>query len=255
MPVDLWLSICFCLSIWFLLNDMNFLLHQHVHNSWFTIVSLNRLVGFELSIVTGMSACNWKISHIDRHHKGNDSWGEGFQWELEKDSILGAISYSLRGIPYVVLCPLIYSLKMSFCQTNGNRTFRFYFFEQLSVLTIVFWLIYMNPWFYGIYYTSVLFFSRLTDYENHVGCDEKSKFGFSNNCMNPFYNTVRQNFGMHTAHHYYPDAHWTELPELHRQIQDKIPDSCTHYGLWTGLWTLPGLVFYLCNSIRRTKNN
>ncbi|MEZ6031987.1 MAG: hypothetical protein R3C17_02775 [Planctomycetaceae bacterium] len=56
------------LCIWFMLNDMNFLLHYHVHCPWTRFSVLNRVVDTLLSLVTGMSAYNWRLTHLFRHH-------------------------------------------------------------------------------------------------------------------------------------------------------------------------------------------
>ena len=202
------------------------------------------MIDSALSVVTGMSAFNWRISHVQRHHNGNDSWGAGFQWEMEKPTVLGALSYSARGIPIVLLFPVWESLVRSVSSKEAKFPFRLAFFEQAVVIAVMLMLVLQKPQFYFPYYFAVLFFSRLTDYENHVGCDESSEYGFSNNCLNTNYNKVRQNFGLHAAHHYFPNAHWTELPLLHEGIQDRIPPECKTNRAWTGYWTPPGLLFF-----------
>lgn len=243
LPEGLW-GVLMGSVIWFLLSDMNFLLHQHVHNEWTNYRFINRVIDAALSIVTGMSAFNWRISHVQRHHAGDDSWGAGFHWEMERPTFLGAVSYSIRGIPVVLLFPVWESLVRSISSKATKFPFRLAFCEQTAVIAAVLILIWLKPQFYFPYYFAVLFFSRLTDYENHVGCDESSEYGFSNNCLNARYNKVRQNFGLHTAHHYFPDAHWTELPLLHEGIQDRIPSGCKTSRAWTGYWTPPGLVLF-----------
>jgi len=242
-PEDL-IGILIGSAIWFLLSDMNFLLHQHVHNELTRYRFINWLVDWALSIVTGMSAFNWRISHIERHHKGVTSWGDGYQWEMEKPTVLGAVSYSVRGIPVILFCPVWESMVRIASSKETKFPFRLAFFEQAVVIAVMLTFIWQKPQFYFSYYFAVLFFSRLTDYENHVGCDESSEYGFSNNCLNANYNKVRQNFGLHTAHHYFQNAHWTELPLLHEGIQDRIPAKCKTNRAWTGYWTPPGLVLF-----------
>jgi hypothetical protein len=80
-------------TVWFLLSDMNFLLHQHVH----------------LPLTT--STASWRIHHVDRHHAADDSWSQLFEWESSQFSYLAYVTYSLRyGVAMLVL-PLIESAR------------------------------------------------------------------------------------------------------------------------------------------------
>jgi fatty acid desaturase len=102
------------LMVWFLLSDMNFLLHQHVHRPWTNSFFVNRMIDLVLSVVTGMSAWNWRLTHLERHHKGDDSWGKGFEREVRRPSLLGSVSYCVRGIPIVYFRPIIDSFVQGF---------------------------------------------------------------------------------------------------------------------------------------------
>ena len=79
--------------------------------------------------------------------------------------------------------------------------------------------------------------SRYVDYLNHYGCDERSPNPCerANNCLNPLFNWSSNNFGYHTAHHRKPNAHWTELPEIHAQIADEIPPRLLKPFSWSCL--------------------
>jgi fatty acid desaturase len=194
-----------------------------------------------------MSAWNWRLTHLQRHHKKDDSWGKGFAWEINRPSLAGAVSYSVRGIPIVFFYPIVESFYRGFIRrTNDVKSYRWAFAEQLFVAVTMSALVFVRPGFYVPYYFCVLFFSRLTDYQNHVGCDEHSEYGFSNNALNPCYNWVRYNFGFHTAHHYFPDAHWTELPALHAEMASRIPPERISSGSWTGLYTPPLVAYWTC---------
>ena len=75
------------------------------------------------------------------------------------------------------------------------------------------------------------------DYLNHYGCDESSKNPFerANNSLAWWFNYKTHNFGYHTAHHMRPGAHWTELPDIHRTIADRIPERCLKPFSWSFL--------------------
>jgi fatty acid desaturase len=53
--------------------------------------------------------------------------------------------------------------------------------------------------------------------------DTDNEFAASRNNLNRFYNVITGNLGYHTAHHHEQGVHWSLLPELHEQIQHKIP--------------------------------
>jgi len=249
MP-DGMMGVLYGLTIWFLLNDINFILHQHVHrritvSKWQSIV-----LDWWMSVVTAMCAYNWRQQHVLRHHNNDNSWGEGTEWEFEKETLLRGSVYAVRTGIAMFWFPLYEALVRGVKgDKSGGINYRSAAIQHSLVVVAVLILISIEPYFYIPYYCCVYFFTTLTDYDNHVGCDD-TEFGFSNNCLNPHYNVVRNNFGYHTAHHYYPKAHWTELPALHAKIEGNIPASRNTHRIWTGFWT-PPVVLY---SIHRLLN-
>ncbi len=241
---DNWLGFFYCSVIWFLLSDTNFLLHQHVHLRLSTSRTLNGILDIMMSMTTGMSAYNWRQHHVLRHHRGNDDWEQPYQWEAQQYSWWGALIYSLRKTFIMYLYPLGESFFKGIILNHKRPIiYRAAFLEQIFIFLIMASFIMTEPLFYGWYYFLVYFFTSMADYENHVGCN-KSPYGFSNNNTNHCYNWVRNNFGYHTAHHFFPKAHWTCLPKLHKTLNMHIPGTCMQSGWWTGIFT-PPLVVYL----------
>ncbi len=232
------------LIVFFLLNDINFLLHQHVHcplspRRWF-----NEALDVWLGPVTGMTASCWRQHHLLRHHLMNDTWAEGREWELRRRTPVGAISYSVRGAPIVILRPYWESIVRGLVH-NERTPIRFCqaFVLQTVNFAIIGVLVWRAAWFYVPYYALIWIFSRRTDYDNHVGCDE-TPFGFANNALDPRYNWIRNNFGYHTAHHLHPGAHWSQLPRLHEEIAAHIPQERFARMRWSRALN-PGAVAYL----------
>jgi len=60
------------------------------------------------------------------------------------------------------------------------------------------------------------------NYMQHKGCDHNSEFNHAVNYTGKLYNILLFNVGYHTAHHQYPNKHWTMLPGLHKNISNKI---------------------------------
>ena len=249
---DGWRGLVYGSVIWFLLNDVNFILHQHVHYPLTNLRAVNALLDFLMSCTTGMSAYNWRQHHVLRHHQGDDSWGKAYDWEFKRYSFLGAFTYSLRNIFVMYAYPLFEAIVNGLFKNKREPIdFRAALVEQVVVSAVVWWLIFSEPRFYATYFFLTYFFTGTTDYDNHVGCDE-SEYGFSNNTVNPAYNWIRNNFGYHTAHHYFPEAHWSRLPELHREIEPHIPGNRIQNVRWTGFLTFPVLLHLLAKLWRRT---
>ncbi|MCG8435129.1 MAG: fatty acid desaturase, partial [Gammaproteobacteria bacterium] len=200
-PDNQLLAIAYGTAVWFLLCDINFLLHQHVHLSLTRSETFNKVLSLAMSLTTGMSSYNWRQQHIYRHHKGNDSWGLARPWEFRKRSVAGYISYSLRGMPVIFLAPALEAFSKGILENQKDPiNYRMAFVEQLLVFATMGLLIYLEPVFYPIYFFLVYLFTRGTDYDNHVGCGAESPGG-SNSTDNRLYNLVRNNFGYHAAHH------------------------------------------------------
>ena len=60
-------------------------------------------------------------------------------------------------------------------------------------------------------------------YDHHSGLYTEDPMEGSRNITSRFYNLARFNLGYHTAHHLKPGVHWTRLPELHAELEPRIP--------------------------------
>ena len=60
-------------------------------------------------------------------------------------------------------------------------------------------------------------------YAHHSGLDTDEDLHASHNVVNPCYNLLSGNLGLHTAHHMKQALHWSKLPELHQSIEADIP--------------------------------
>jgi len=247
MPIPWnWKGVALGIAIWAILSDLNFVMHQHVHCRLTTSKSVNKVIDMLLGCVTGMSASNWRQHHIVRHHMHDESWSRPFKWELEKATFARAASYSLRYGCVMLVLPVQEAFWKGLVKRERHPLdFVAALGEHAFICGLMIVLVCLQPWFYGPYYLLVYFFTAMADYENHVGCDE-TEHGFSKNCTNALYNRVRDNFGYHTAHHYFPDAHWTRLPELHDSIATKIPADRISNRPWTGFLTVPIVIFGWC---------
>lgn len=251
MPTGLW-GCTYGLLLWFLLCDMNFVLHQHVHYPMTRSRPWNLLLDLLLSCVTGMSAYSWRQHHLLHHHRGDDRWGKHFAWEWRRHSAGGALSYSLRQAMIIFFKPLIEAFTKGVMRHQQEPIdFRASFIQQVGILAIMVLVTAKTPEFYIPYYCLVYIFTTIADYDTHAGCDE-GHWGAANNTLSPSYNWVRNNFGFHTAHHIHPDAHWTELPAFHDQIAAHILPRHLSNRWWTGAISPMLVVWWTMRLLRST---
>lgn len=230
------LTVC---VLWLILNDINHVLHLHIHHTFSKSNTNNIILDICMGVVTGMTASNWRIQHIFGHHMGpRGEYGPGYKWEMERYSILGAISFSFRTIWPIFYKPILESYRKGIINnTKHPINYRWAFIEQVLLIILIIVLLglsplltisYVIPW-----YCLVYFVTRYTDYLNHFGC-LNTPTGVTNNCTNKIYNLLGCNFGFHTAHHSRPMAHWTTLPAIHKSISATIPADKIKAYSWSG---------------------
>ncbi|CAN5291427.1 fatty acid desaturase [soil metagenome] len=230
------------IEIFALIGKTNYRLHLHIHHPFSRNRTLNLLFDLAMGMTTGMTASNWRIQHLYGHHRGVDMPYRGDRsWHMEKYSMMRAISFSIVSLSETMIGPVIEAFR------NGVRAnitspinYRWAFCEQMLLLVFVAAITCWQPWLFAAYllpwYFATLYVTRYVDYLNHYGCDENSKNPYvrANNSASWWFNTTTHNFGYHTAHHIRPGAHWTELPDIHKSISDRIPADYIKPFSWSG---------------------
>jgi len=90
----LWIA---ALVIFAVIGDANSILHLHIHRPFSTQKWLNLLLDVALGATSGMTASNWRIQHRHGHHRGiNEPYRPAREWETERYTALGALSFSSR---------------------------------------------------------------------------------------------------------------------------------------------------------------
>jgi len=241
-------------AVFVLIGETNYILHLHIHHPFAKKAWLNLLLDLAMGATSGFTASNWRIQHRYGHHRGIDKPFRTSQaWEIADYSPLRALSFSTRSILPTFWHPVAESFRKGVLR-NVTRpiNYRWAFAEQvlliLFVLALFAWkplivLGYLLPW-----YALIAIITRYVDYLNHYGCDERSRnvYERANNSLSPTFNRFCCNFGYHTAHHLKPDAHWTELPRIHAEVADRIPERHLKPFSWSCL-----LFAYHCMLARR----
>ncbi|MDH5178702.1 MAG: fatty acid desaturase [Gammaproteobacteria bacterium] len=239
--------------LWLLLNDINHVLHLHVHHPFTRSPTINLFLDLCMGLVTGMTAGSWRIHHIFGHHHFDpdrpNPWEMGTEREMRRYTILSALSYSLRVIPLLFFKPMLAAWRNGVLHNiTTPLNYRAAFLEQIALILSVALLVWIKPELFFMYllpwYLLVYFVTCYTDYLNHFAC-EKERFNSANNSLNRWYNKLGCNFGYHTAHHYKPAAHWSQLPAIHDEIKDQIkPDHLKTYS-WSAFLLPLHIYLYL----------
>ncbi len=231
LSAPLWVEILVWINCWFLLCRHNYILHNHVHRPFTRLKLLNRVIGLCLGFTTGMTAGNWKITHIHGHHVEHSvaalrSRSYVKRLAIPDDESFSAASVArhlIRTVPIQWVLPVFILFRESLKSRSHRRVFyRFYLAEFLIVYGAVALLCWLRPAkgaaYFGIIYILVYSISRYMDYITHVSSKNASRYSFANICLNPRFNATFWNFGHHVAHHLHPKAHWSELPTLSSRL-------------------------------------
>jgi fatty acid desaturase len=223
---------------WVLIARHNYILHNHVHHPFSKSKALNRLLDVLLAFTTGMTAGNWKITHVHGHHTEHMAKRlltrprlRFLETTHDKDTRLRHnISRAIATMPVQFVWPVVISFKLGLMQ-KGFRSvlYRYAFWEMLFVyIPVCILSIYdyrKTLIFIITVHVLVMTISRYTDRITHSGADETDEFAFANICLSPTFNYFFWNFGYHIAHHLDPKLHWSELKQTQEVLPIKLGDA------------------------------
>jgi len=195
--------------------------HHHQHTRTFHATWLNRILEFFYALHTGVTTNLWVLHHVLGHHRNYlDQSLDESGWRRADGTSMGALEYTLTiaGTAY----QRGYQVGKKF--PRAQRDFVLY---GLLTLVGVIALCWYRPapalFVFVLPMVISLLFTAWVTYDHHTGLDTDDKFAASYNNTSRFFNVMTGNLGYHTAHHYRQGVHWSKLPELHRQIEARIP--------------------------------
>lgn len=190
--------------------------HYQHHLNIFTVGWLNRVYEIILFLQTGTPPYLITLHHNLGHHP--------HYLEPERDTL------RWQGRSLAECLVKNFAGHLTWTRALGRRYPRVY--RRMKVMTILglvplavlLWLdplkaliVFVAPMLLAIFNVARL------GYEQHAGLELDDHLHASRNIENRLYNLVTFNSGYHTAHHVSPGLHWSQLPELHRQLRDQIP--------------------------------
>lgn len=209
--------------------------HHHQHTMTFRSKPLNRLLEFSYALHTGVTTNLWLLHHVlGHHHNYLDQTQDQSRWKRDDGTQMGIFEYSFvvaatsyyRGFLVGRRYPKQYRTHLIFTLVTAAILIGLTIYQPLQAV-----LVFLLPMAVS------LFITAWATYDHHAGLDEtEDHFRASYNITSPTFNFLTGNLGYHTAHHFRQGAHWSELPELHETIKDRIPDELYIEPFWGLFW-------------------
>lgn len=211
--------------------------HHHQHTKTFSWTPLNRLLEMSYALHTGTTTNLWLLHHVfGHHHNYLDQTKDESRWQREDGSQMGEWEYTwdvastayYRGYVVGKRYPEHYRTHLIYTTMTVLLVLAMLIYQPVQAL-----ILFVIPMVLGLLITA------WATYDHHAGLPVGNDFCASYNNLNPLFNLVTGNLGLHTAHHYKQGTHWSKLPELHEQIKENIPAEVYRTSLWDSVIEWP----------------
>ncbi|MFW5968684.1 MAG: fatty acid desaturase family protein [Persicimonas sp.] len=223
------------LAACFMAVSVTTMAHNHNHLQMWKHKTLNVLQDYWLTLFYGFPVFVWIPTHNKNHHRYNNREGDHtLTYRVsESNNLLTLLSY-----PTISSFFQQGAIKDYMATMWKKRKSRFFYgFSQFVLLAafvgVALWIDWQKALLYIVIPQQVGLFSVLMfNYLQHVHADEESEWNHSRNFVGKVLNFFLHNNGYHTIHHESPGLHWSELPEAHEEIADKIDDRLIERSFW-----------------------
>lgn len=197
--------------------------HNHHHKPVFTADWLNRLYEMVLFLETGMPPYLLTLHHnLGHHHHYLTPQSDTLCWRRRDGEERGFGEYML--VNFLDIYPHTIALGRRYPSVLGK--FRRFLGPSLLLLALLFALDPLRALLLFIVPMTVNVLNTVRiGYQHHAGLDTGDHLTASRNEGGRLYNLLTFNSGYHTAHHLKPGLHWSELPQFHQEISDRIPPA------------------------------
>lgn len=222
--------------------------HLFTHRAWFLAPALNRMVSMLNSINIGQSVQAYRLFHVRNHHRyHNDRMGtDGSTKDLSStfgdgngDDHAGLMRYAFGGSAQTLAgsCRAV-AAATRFWRVGEHESVirsltlkdpdkRFAELRQVQLDRIAYCaalcLFVFIDWKWALFcYLPAMFLSfalvNVQNYFEHYGASPSNRFANSVSYYGRIYNLLTFNDGYHQEHHLRPQAHWSRLPALRREM-------------------------------------
>jgi len=191
--------------------------HNHVHLPFFISRWLSELFGWVLMSSTGLAPELYRIHHVDIHHRfenGPEDWTSPFVYGDDPSVPPRAIGCAR----YVLVFPIRgWSKSVSLIlRKRGTSEYAAWIRSSAVMCTL---LVAGSIWdprallcWYIVPWVVYFFAAGLANWRHHDPDVHDAERPVTNDATGPLSGALGFNIGYHSAHHWYPDAHWSELP-------------------------------------------
>jgi beta-carotene hydroxylase len=197
--------------------------HNSAHFRIFNNKISNSIFDLFLYLETGMMTSKFRLHHNIGHH-GNylDPTKDPSTWIWLNGKVMPRLVYISR---YFVT-HTYFSIRIGL---NYRSLLKQYIFQQVFFIAAMVSLLIINP-----INTLIVFLIPMTivwlafinfTYDDHVGLFSDNDYEASFSKTGKLVNILIFNNGYHLAHHVEPRLHWSELPDIHKRINDEYPQK------------------------------
>ncbi len=197
--------------------------HHHQHYKFFSKQWANRAIEFIMSLQTGVVGELWVLHHTLGHHKNYlDQDKDESGWKKKNGEIMNVFEYTI----YIATTAYIRGFRVGKKYPREQKRLIQNIIIVVIAIALLTWINWYNALVVFILPMLILLYATAFDtYKHHAGLDTEDPYLATYNIVDPTYNWVTCNLGYHTAHHLQCGKHWSELPALHEQLKDKIPQE------------------------------
>ncbi|MEO1392299.1 MAG: fatty acid desaturase [Cyanobacteria bacterium J06634_5] len=196
--------------------------HHHQHCSFFVRSPwANRFIELIMGLQTGIVGEAWVLHHTLGHHVNYlDQSKDESAWKDRRGNVMSLLAYT--GKVSLLAYPLAWRVGKRYPKSRRKLL------QNIVLTALVLSLLWAINWANTliIFILPMVFLFVMTirvTYDHHAGLDSDNPYVATYNITNRWYNFFTCNLGYHTAHHLQYGRHWSELPQLHEEIKDKIP--------------------------------
>lgn len=198
--------------------------HHHQHVATFRNRYANRALEVVYALQTGALPLAWELHHNAGHHVNYlDQAKDESRWKTRSGRTMGWFEYSVS--VWATAYPRIWAKARQAHPSKRQQFVLWAIIVGLVVLAATMWspvnalILFVAPMAIGLFVTA------WHTYYHHAGLDTDDEYAASWNILHTGYNVLTGNLGYHTAHHVRCTVHWSELPEFHAKIADRIPPT------------------------------
>ncbi len=195
--------------------------HHHQHVKFFTLPWANRVIELAMGLQTGIVGEAWVLHHTLGHHLNYlDQSKDESAWKTKSGRLMTRLEYTFK------VAIMAYPKALGVGKRHPKARTRLVQNIAVTVLLLgmLAWVSWMNTLIvFVIPMVVLLLMTAHETYYHHAGLEDDDPYRATYNITDRWYNFFTCNLGYHTAHHLQCGRHWSELPQLHAEIEEKIP--------------------------------